>query len=294
MKNLNQKILFIHNPKTGGTSLNYYIFCKFFNKRRYKITAWEKEKADFIKYKHRNSLKIIHGHFPFGIHNYIEAPYTYITILRNPIQRLISYYYYMLAWPSHFPENPIASSIQKNNYTIEEFIQKTKSENCDNGQTRLISGINPEFGKCTSEMLEIAKKNLKNEFSVVGITERYDETLAVINFTLKWKSYHIERNVATNKKKDVKISQTAREALTKYNEFDLQLYDYANELLDISLKNYTTDELNKAISRITNPGLYKEFLKIRKIYNLITQDKLFQRFINALNKSRSIRKFESK
>jgi len=42
-----------------------------------------------------NSIRFIRGHFEFGVHKYLYRPYTYITMLRHPIERAISWYYFV-------------------------------------------------------------------------------------------------------------------------------------------------------------------------------------------------------
>ena len=44
-------------------------------------------------------VKVLMGHEGFGFHNLFSAPTTYITMLREPVERVISHYYDVLSQP---------------------------------------------------------------------------------------------------------------------------------------------------------------------------------------------------
>lgn len=58
----------------------------------------------------------------------------------------------------------------------------------NNHQTRFISGMTAEYGKCTTEMLETAKKNLREYFTVVGLTEYFAESMLLMKRAFGWKT----------------------------------------------------------------------------------------------------------
>jgi len=44
----------------------------------------------------KKQMKFIRGHIKFGLHNYLFQPNKYITILQDPIERMVSWYYFLL------------------------------------------------------------------------------------------------------------------------------------------------------------------------------------------------------
>lgn len=117
------------------------------------------------KYEH---LQCIYGHFFFGIHQYIKKPSTYITFLREPIEQIISLYYFIRRSPNHglyslAQRLDLESFITENNAAIQGQI--------NNPQTRFVSGL------ISTPDLDTAKENLLQHFSIIGITERFDESL---------------------------------------------------------------------------------------------------------------------
>jgi hypothetical protein len=94
--------------------------------------------------------------------------------------------------------------------------------------------VNPETGKCSEKDLEKAKDNLRNHFSVVGITERFDETVTLLKQKFNW-SQDISaypKNVNTDKKISGPLPETTIRTIQQRNLYDIELYQYSNQLLD--------------------------------------------------------------
>jgi hypothetical protein len=121
-----------------------------------------------------------------------------------------------------------------------------------NVQTKLLSGLDHGYdfmaGECSASELELAKRNLTTQFSLVGLTERFDESLALAKIEFGW---HIQQyadfNVTRHRPKKDQISAATRELITKHNRFDVELYDYTLELFDGRIKRNAArvqEELN--------------------------------------------------
>lgn len=180
-------------------------------------------------------VKIIIGHVGYGLHQYLPWPCTYFTILRDPVDRVISSYYQT----RRARIDPLKQEAQK--LTLEEFVLSGLRTALDNGQTRMLSGAAVEedlngkvvpYGQCTREMLELAKKNLRG-FIAVGLSERFDESLMLFKQALSWSNvYYVKANVGRNKTTRNRLSRSALSCIERYNELDLELYQYASRLFD--------------------------------------------------------------
>ncbi len=87
-----KRIIFVHVPKTAGSSFVYYLY-KVYSKK-YKFIRdtekyWRKVGTDVREYE---SNDIIYGHFHYS--KYMHLNGRMITLLRNPVERVISQYYY--------------------------------------------------------------------------------------------------------------------------------------------------------------------------------------------------------
>src|SRR5436853_3070408 len=105
----NYPIIFTHIPRSGGTTLarileqQYRSDEQFFFYVRQKGGNTDEALAEFagLLDERRKKLKLLFGHTSYGIHAGYEN-YTYITMLRNPVERAISYYYYIITQPGHY------------------------------------------------------------------------------------------------------------------------------------------------------------------------------------------------
>ena len=108
----------------------------------------------------------------------------------------------------------------------------------DNDQTRRISGFEPAFGKCTIAMLEKAKNNLKTYFSVVGVTDRFDEMVVLLKRKFGWESTHKfwPGNIRLERTEKLPIDEKIMEKIRDMNRFDLALYDYVHQMMDDAIE----------------------------------------------------------
>jgi len=142
--------------------------------------------------------------------------------------------------------------------------------NTDNGQTRLISGQMPKFKCCTTEMLIKAKNNLSEYFTVCGLTEKFDESYLLVQKALNLPFiFYTNKNITSSNKKNLKISESEIETITKHNELDLELYDYATHLLDEQINKLGSafqDELDEF--KLGNHKYQQKMKKIQFVSNL--------------------------
>lgn len=236
-------VIFLHLPKTAGMTIRSILEREYSSSCIYNIYPEGKFSAESYKAlpkNRRKKIKLVCGHFKYGLHEQLEVEkYTYFTLVRNPIDRTISQYYYT-KHSKHHPLNPILNSEEM---TLQEYVTSGLTKQLDNGQTRLLAGeagYEPDFGDCSDDVLDIAKKNLRESFSVVGTTERFDETLLLLKAVFGWQAmpFYIKKNVSKQRPKRDLLSPDIEAFLTERQKIDLALHAYSNELLDHAIKTH--------------------------------------------------------
>ncbi|HJO12090.1 MAG: sulfotransferase family 2 domain-containing protein [Gammaproteobacteria bacterium] len=88
-----EKISFIHIPKTAGTSLRQLVEAEYPKEKCLRIYDPRPEVLA-SQTKEIQKARALYGHFYYGIHQQLGVQARYVTFVRNPIDRIISFYQY--------------------------------------------------------------------------------------------------------------------------------------------------------------------------------------------------------
>jgi hypothetical protein len=237
----------LHIPKNAGSTLNEIIerqyplksICSIYPDNAKVPGGIVLSSADELGYLDKADLvdtRLLRTHLSFGIHTFLPIPSVYFTVLRDPVERTISLYYFILSLPQslrpdYFPSEHIS---------LQECLRDKITIEMDNAQTRMLAGDlhTVQFGQCTDDDLERAKRNLREHFAVVGLTERFDGTLLLLRKALGWQnSIHYRRlNVTKYRPRADELSTKTLEAIAQANRLDIELYQYAETLFQETIR----------------------------------------------------------
>src|ERR1051325_3091753 len=134
-------LLFLHIPKAGGTTLHSVIERQFSPAVTFSITGMTPSQSikEFIELppERRERIRLLKGHMPYGLHKYLSVPATYITMLRDPVDRVVSHYYFVRRSPGVGHHSEVSSG----RMGLDDFVRERASIGANNDQTRLISGV---------------------------------------------------------------------------------------------------------------------------------------------------------
>jgi hypothetical protein len=247
-------LLHLHIPKAGGTTLNHCIYAALLHGHEYRedeplvfngvyyypfgffrdeTCALPESAARVLR---RRDLRAVLGHFSYGIHRVLNRPCSYITMLREPVARVVSLLDHIRRFdePGFEPSGrELHDRLLREDSSVEAFVRHAGLKEVDNDQTRRISGMDPPFGRCSRAMLQRARDNLAR-FAAVGTSERFDEALVLVHSMFHWDrapSYLPELVSPTEKGcRELRPQDVA--AIREFNELDLALHSFAGELLD--------------------------------------------------------------
>lgn len=225
-----EAVIFLHLPKTAGTTLNRLIEWEYSLSEMYSVDPvlfeWSAAHLRKLPARRLRRTRMFKGHMTFGLHEILPQPATYITVLRDPVERVLSAFYFMRSYKLH----PFYWKLRRENWTIEQFVERSKR---DNVQSKIVAGADYN-APCTAEIFETAKRNLSRHFSVVGLSERFEESLALMKLRFGWelKSYSSFNVTRVSRPKQRDLPQSTLDLIKGNNSFDVALYQQAAELFE--------------------------------------------------------------
>ena len=251
-----EALIFIHIPKTAGTTLNRIIEWQYSPLSIYTIEPY-RIRATVERFKHlseqrRRRLQVVRGHLFYGIHEFLPQGATYITMLRDPVTRFLSSYYFILRRPLH----PMHRKLKKERLGVEDFIRLTPHR--QNLQCRFIAGS--ENGEIRDgQVLGVAKENLTRSFSVIGLCERFEESLVLMAITFGWKvPFYENRKVSKTRPM---VEPRLVDLIKEHNRLDVELYEFGKKLFAENLYK-KEEEVRGGLTTLhatPRPGTLKNF-----------------------------------
>ncbi|MCG8509785.1 MAG: hypothetical protein MI741_11215 [Rhodospirillales bacterium] len=88
-------VVLLHNFRCAGNTITYVLSEEFGPEAIFRYGALGETVFDFQDFKaaaHDDRYRFFLGHFCFGVHRHIGRPVTYLTNIRDPMERVISHY----------------------------------------------------------------------------------------------------------------------------------------------------------------------------------------------------------
>ncbi len=224
-------LIFMHMPKAAGSSFEAILFRQYPRGRFARLTGAPQNLEEFANRSQaeRDSFDVISGHLHYGVHELLSRPATYITMLREPVDRVISHYHFVLSRPEHY----LHDKVVQGGITLQDYVTTRVTLEADNDHVRWLTpnghaGVH--WGQCTRAMLDDAKARLA-EFGAVGLTERFNESLALFKLTFGWGDMRGERrNITADRPAREAVSPEVRACIAERNALDVELYEFAERL----------------------------------------------------------------
>lgn len=234
-------IVFIHIPKTAGSSFAGTLYKNYKGGALYEIPGEQLHDREALQNslnERLENLQAVTGHSSFylRIDQLLKRECCYVTILREPVDRLVSLYYYLR---SISDANPIGKQIVERNMSLVDFAQSRFDLTTDNPMLRMLTGSDTNsitWGACTQEMLESAKNNLLHHFDFVGFTDEYSEFLPFVSKQFGWNTEEEKLNINADRKSLQEVDPETIKLIEELNSFDVELYRYAKSNFSLKTK----------------------------------------------------------
>lgn len=209
------KLISIHIPKTAGTSFFHSLKKQYGNQKVARIDIYDnririnKIPVDSA-YVYKNTT-VIHGHFTIdSLNNYLSLPVNtpIITWLRDPVERVISNYYYLSKRLDEelMEEKKGLNILSKMRRSLLEYAQDER--NC-NRMSKFLKGIDIK------------------DFFFIGTVENYDEDIQELGRKLNWSTLEIVTHNITGTSNKSVVDEQTKALIRSYNKKDQALYEQA-------------------------------------------------------------------
>jgi hypothetical protein len=216
-------VYFLHVPRTGGTSF-FEILAKRFHPEEVRKGGDRRKLAADLRAMPREELarfRLLSGHHDVTVAALLDREPLFVTMLREPVARMMSYYRILQRMPDH----PLHDLAMRSTYL--EFLRHPDGGRADaDRQTRQLAGA--VDGAATGDLLERAKERLET-MAFFGLRERFEDSVRRLEATFGWEPMdpvpHLNATGDTNHR--LALDARELELTQELNRMDLELYRFA-------------------------------------------------------------------
>ena len=239
-------LIFVHIHKTAGTTMHRIIERQFPSNN---ILSFDHDPHKSInEFKNLSQermqrIRCLKGHMPFGLHQLLPRTPKYFTVLRHPVERAISQYYDLKTIEKQ-QQHPLHCFYKIFfGRSLDEHVKFLYERNQMNMQTGYISGcigfdeLNQPYPPFPANAADLAKQNLATKFQVVGLTERFDETLMLMKQVFGFRNiFYTRHNVTRMRPQKNELPNSTIDLIKSASQFDLDLYMFAKQLFEQQIR----------------------------------------------------------
>lgn len=215
-------LIYLHIPKCAGTTMMSVLRANY-GDGLYRVGnggGWRQfHKRPAAQ---RECITCLTGHMPWGLCQYVRAPYQHAVMLRNPIDRVVSLYWFVRDSKGH-KWHSLARRL-----SLAEFAVCGAFADLDNGMTRWLSG-NRRCGSLRSKQpigdqdLMLAMSHLR-ACAVVAFVEAFGFSLSRMAETFGWEHTDWQRRMVGKAHRPATVEE--RQIIAEYDRVDMALYEY--------------------------------------------------------------------
>jgi hypothetical protein len=237
-------LIHLHIAKTGGTTLSSMVKHGFRRDQVFETISQDGQTyggLDLLTYEScqyllrdcdLSRLRYLSGHVPMGVHRIFSAPAKYIAVVRHPVERLLSYFYYRIQSSDPYLEDgkPL---------TFEDYVENGGDIIFNDYQVRVISG-SPDLdapagprgalvagAPVQAHHLAMAKRNVEEKFLAIAPLEQITDLALVLRRIYGWPMRRLQteyKNPTKERPRAPNLPQSLLRLIEDRNAHDMELY----------------------------------------------------------------------
>jgi len=181
---------------------------------------------------------LVDEHVTLDIASLFDRPVRFFTIVRHPVDRIISSFYYIRT-KSHLISYPFIKDL-----SFEEYLDSGIGLDSDNHQVRVLSGRleldapwDPDGGPVSASRverhhLEMAKSNIEQRFIAAAALEQFTSLVWFFKRLYGWPVHRVlfrRQKADTGRPHLEQVSAATRRRLAEMNKYDMELYEWVRD-----------------------------------------------------------------
>lgn len=264
-----QVLIFLHIPRTAGTTLSRFLQSRFALDQVFPafLTGGETLSEQLLALRalppaaRKRIRLVLAGHAEYGQHEAFAAPTKYITVIRDPVDRVISSYRFL----HEHPDDPLYGEVVGRRMSLASFVTSDSAKGINDWQARCLAGVPWSASNWGPDVLERAKENIDRHV-LVGLTERFQETVVLLGRLFGWRYlYYAALNISTWQ---AECSEEDRRLILERNRLDQELYEFASARFNEQLATFSNIDVDLRRLRRQNcvyVPLYRTYIAARRI-----------------------------
>ncbi len=222
-----KSILFDHVPKCAGSTVNKYLTSVFPSRYVFQLSGINPEKS-VLEFKNlpqekRYKIKLILGHLAHELLEFVHEDTVPVVVLRDPIDRIISHFYYVKRTKIHY----LYEKINKENIQLKDYCSSNLSSELQNHYVTHFTGLSiSDVNNNPKEAVELAYNILITKYELIGFQDRIPAFLnklsQLANLNKPYKNTMINRT--NNRLKSDELEQSVLDNIVQENYLDIELY----------------------------------------------------------------------
>lgn len=237
-KHSSELVYFMHIEKNGGTTIRHILTANYTPEallsvlplsrmgtdgRAKTLDGLDEDVFELITavQDRQQTLACVAANLPFGIHKFLERPVTYFTLLREPVDRCVSCWYF--AFENRY-RSPLWSVLEGYDLDLQRILTDGAAYQFCNDQVRMISG-SPAFNLGEDDLRK-ACEIIDERFFLAGVLESFDRCLKLLACRFGWHHTSFSRLNVGVKTDPSLLPAQAEKYFREANYLDILLYEW--------------------------------------------------------------------